>query len=106
MEKIVVIGAGPAGCSAAYHLHQQGHQVSILEKGAEVGGRTRTYRNKGFHLDTGAAFFTNFYPRVLKLLKTLGLKDKISPLKRINALAYQDQLANLYQTRTAECPEG
>lgn len=95
MERIAIIGAGPAGCSAAYHLHKQGHEVFLIEKGEHVGGRTRTYRNEGFHLDTGAAFFTNFYPRVLKLLKVLGLRKRISPLKRINALAKEGQLAEL-----------
>ena len=95
MKRIAVIGAGPAGCSAAYHLKKQGYEVTVLEKESHLGGRTRTYRHDGFNLDTGAAFFTNFYPRVLKLLKTLGLKDKISPLKRVNALADQGQLAEL-----------
>ena len=32
MSKIVVLGAGPAGCSAGYHLAKSGHQVTLLDK--------------------------------------------------------------------------
>jgi len=39
--KILVIGAGPAGLSAAYHLRQFGHQVEIREAGSEPGGMMR-----------------------------------------------------------------
>ncbi len=32
MSKIVVLGAGPAGCSAGYHLARSGHQVTLIDK--------------------------------------------------------------------------
>ena len=32
MSKIVVLGAGPAGCSAGYHLAKSGHQVTLIDK--------------------------------------------------------------------------
>lgn len=32
MSRIVVIGAGPAGCSAGYHLAKSGHQVMLIDK--------------------------------------------------------------------------
>jgi len=32
MSKIIVLGAGPAGCSAGYHLAKSGHQVTLLDK--------------------------------------------------------------------------
>ncbi|MBD2196833.1 MULTISPECIES: FAD-dependent oxidoreductase [Calothrix] len=34
MSKIAVVGAGPAGCSAAYHLARSGHEVTLLDKHA------------------------------------------------------------------------
>ena len=40
-HKILVIGAGPAGLSAAYHLRQFGHDVEIREAGPEPGGMMR-----------------------------------------------------------------
>jgi len=32
MAKIVIVGAGPAGCSAGYHLARSGHQVTLIDK--------------------------------------------------------------------------
>ena len=91
MENIAIIGAGPAGCSAAYHLRKQGHTVTIFEKDAIVGGRTQGYRSDGFTLDTGAAFLTNFYPRVIHLLKELELKSSMRALHRVTGLYHRGE---------------
>lgn len=40
-HKVLVVGAGPAGLSAAYHLRQFGHEVEIREAGSEAGGMMR-----------------------------------------------------------------
>ena len=41
-ERVAVVGSGPAGLSAAYHLARAGYPVSIFESGAELGGVLRT----------------------------------------------------------------
>jgi 2-oxoacid:acceptor oxidoreductase gamma subunit (pyruvate/2-ketoisovalerate family) len=41
-EKIAVIGSGPAGLSAVYHLARLGYQVTLYEADAEPGGLMRT----------------------------------------------------------------
>ena len=41
-KKVVVVGAGMSGLSAAYELAQVGHDVLILEMQQRVGGRVRT----------------------------------------------------------------
>ncbi|MFU8849128.1 MAG: FAD-dependent oxidoreductase [Opitutales bacterium] len=41
-KKIVIIGGGPAGITAAYKLVQLGHQVEIFEASGQVGGLSRT----------------------------------------------------------------
>ncbi len=41
-EAIAVIGSGPAGLSAAYHLARLGYKVTVYEKEAELGGLLRT----------------------------------------------------------------
>lgn len=44
-QKVLVLGAGVAGCSLAYFLRQKGYAVTLVEKDPFVGGlaRTRTY---------------------------------------------------------------
>lgn len=54
---VVIIGAGPAGLTAAYQLAKVGRQAVILEKSALVGGISRTERYKGYHIDIGGHRF-------------------------------------------------
>lgn len=41
-ERVAVVGSGPAGLSAAYHLAKLGYPVTIFESGTELGGVMRT----------------------------------------------------------------
>jgi NADPH-dependent glutamate synthase beta subunit-like oxidoreductase/Pyruvate/2-oxoacid:ferredoxin oxidoreductase delta subunit len=41
-EKVAIIGSGPAGLSAAYHLARLGYPVTLFEAGDELGGLMRT----------------------------------------------------------------
>ena len=63
-RKAVIVGAGPGGLAAALLLAKSGVQVTIVEKRAEVGGRTSTIERDGFKFDVGPTFF--LYPKVLK----------------------------------------
>jgi 2-oxoacid:acceptor oxidoreductase delta subunit (pyruvate/2-ketoisovalerate family) len=40
-KRVLVVGAGPSGLSAAYHLRRVGHQVTIIEAGPLAGGMMR-----------------------------------------------------------------
>jgi NADPH-dependent glutamate synthase beta subunit-like oxidoreductase len=40
-QKVLVVGAGPSGLSAAYHLARRGYQVTICERREEAGGLLR-----------------------------------------------------------------
>jgi NADPH-dependent glutamate synthase beta subunit-like oxidoreductase len=40
-KRVLVVGAGPAGLSAAYHLRRRGHDVEIHEAGDQAGGMMR-----------------------------------------------------------------
>jgi NADPH-dependent glutamate synthase beta subunit-like oxidoreductase len=40
-RSVLVVGAGPSGMSAAYHLRRMGHRVTVLEAGPRMGGMMR-----------------------------------------------------------------
>ena len=62
-DRIVVIGAGPAGLTAAYLLSKQGYAVTVLEGDNIVGGISRTAQYKGYRFDIGGhRFFTKIQP--------------------------------------------
>ena len=69
----VVIGAGPAGLTAARELVRRGKKPVVLEKGALVGGLARTESYRGFHFDLGGHRFFTKVPEVEALWRdTLG----------------------------------
>ncbi len=55
--KIIVIGAGVGGLSAAALLAKSGHQVTVLEKNAVPGGRARVWKKDGFAFDMGPSWY-------------------------------------------------
>ena len=60
---IVIIGAGPAGLTAAYMLHKRGVSSTILEADDVVGGISRTAMRDGWRFDIGGhRFFTKVKP--------------------------------------------
>jgi len=77
IRKVAVIGGGAAGCSAAWHLHQAEYEVRLVEKEPWLGGRTHTWRDNDLAINTGAGFFTNFYPLLWELLGETGLSQHI-----------------------------
>jgi protoporphyrinogen oxidase len=58
-DRFVVIGAGPAGLTAAWELAKRGYLPIVLEQCARVGGLARTESYRGFRFDLGGhRFFT------------------------------------------------
>ena len=56
-KKIVIIGSGFAGLSAACYLSAEGHDVTILEKNDQAGGRARIWQKDGFTFDMGPSWY-------------------------------------------------
>jgi phytoene desaturase len=56
--KIVVIGSGFGGLAAAIRLRAQGHDVAVLEKLPDPGGRGRVFEQDGFVFDAGPTIIT------------------------------------------------
>ena len=62
-EEVVVIGAGPAGLTAAYQLSKAGKRCTVLEGDSVVGGISRTVERDGWRFDIGGhRFFTKVQP--------------------------------------------
>ena len=61
--RVVVVGAGMAGLTAARVLTDQGHEVVVVDKARGAGGRMSTRREGDFHFDHGAQYFTARDPR-------------------------------------------
>jgi UDP-galactopyranose mutase len=66
--KTVIIGAGPTGLSAAYHL---GHDALLLEKSDMVGGWCRSIKDHGFTFDHAGHIMFSDDPYVLELYDLL-----------------------------------
>lgn len=84
MKKVIIIGAGPAGLTAAYELLKQSKQyeVVILEKSGEIGGISRTIQYQGNRMDIGGHRFFSKDERVMEWWQ------QILPLQ--GSLAYDD----------------
>ncbi len=64
---VVIIGAGPAGLTAAWELIRRGVKVTVLEKYHLVGGIARTEQYKGYFFDIGGHRFFTKVDQVNKL---------------------------------------
>ncbi|WP_168706542.1 phytoene desaturase family protein [Gordonia paraffinivorans] len=56
-KHVVVIGGGVAGLATAALLAHDGHDVEIVEKNDELGGRAGLWTNEGFRFDTGPSWW-------------------------------------------------
>ena len=91
MSKTVILGAGPAGLSAAYHL--KGESL-LIEKEDRVGGLARSKEIEGFVFDYAGHIFFTQDKYAFKLFKKL-LKDNINFRNR-DAWVYSKNIYTRY----------
>lgn len=84
MAKIVVIGAGVGGMTAAARLAKQGHEVSIYEASDRTGGKCRTEWIGDYAFDTGPSLLT--LPAIFKdfFIKTGPRFERVLNIQAVN----------------------
>jgi phytoene desaturase len=56
-KRVVVIGSGFAGLSAACYLAHKDYEVTVIEKNSQLGGRARIWHKEGFTFDMGPSWY-------------------------------------------------
>jgi protoporphyrinogen oxidase len=87
MSDYVVIGAGPAGLTAAYTLALRGLPATVLEQQSIVGGLARTESYQGFHFDMGGHRFFTKVPEVEQIWRDI-LGDDFIKRPRLSRIYY------------------
>jgi len=86
--KVVIIGAGPAGLTAAYQLCKAGVQNIVLEQDRVVGGISRTVRHNGYHFDVGGHRFFTKVKVVESLWREFLREDDFLKRNRLSRIYY------------------
>lgn len=86
---VAIIGAGPAGLTAAYLLTKRGYSVTVIEKDpVYVGGISRTVEHDGFRFDIGGHRFFSKSKEVVDLWNEI-LPDDFIERPRMSRIYYE-----------------
>ena len=78
MKHVVIIGGGISGLAAAYYAQQAGGvRVTLLERGARVGGKILSETVDGFVVEGGPDSFISQKPAGMELCRELGLSGEL-----------------------------
>jgi len=86
-SKHIVVGAGPAGLTAALTLAEAGENVHVLEASGDVGGIARTEQYKGYRFDIGGHRFFTKVGEVKKFWNRL-MGDDFITVRRLSRIFY------------------
>ncbi|HWL34792.1 MAG TPA: NAD(P)/FAD-dependent oxidoreductase [Frankiaceae bacterium] len=90
--RVVIIGAGPAGLTAAYQLVKDGVTPIVLEADDVVGGISRTVERDGWRFDIGGHRFFTKVPEVEALWHEILDEDAFLTRPRMSRIFYRGQL--------------
>ena len=95
VRRVVIVGGGVTGLTAAYRLLAAGHDasgrklaVTVLEERPRLGGNIVTERRDGFVIDGGPDSFVAVRPQAKALCNDLGLGDRLIPTTERNRRVY------------------
>ncbi|MGH9648067.1 MAG: protoporphyrinogen oxidase [Bryobacteraceae bacterium] len=86
--KVVVIGGGISGLSAAYDLANAGIAHTLIEKQPRVGGVIQTHQWDGCVMECGPDSFISAKPEAMKLIQELGLAGDVIGSKDEERVTY------------------
>lgn len=87
---IVIIGAGPAGLSAAYECIRQGEKPIVLDQADTVGGISRTETYNGYHFDIGGHRFFTKNKMIHQLWESIMGEDFLK-VRRLSRIYFNDR---------------
>jgi len=90
---VAIVGAGPAGLTAAYELVKEGIIPVVLEKGDKVGGIARTETYKGYRFDIGGHRFYTKVEAVQQLWQEV-LGNEFIKVPRLSRIFYRGKFFN------------
>lgn len=104
-KKVVVLGAGYAGLACAAELVLRGHEVTLLESRALLGGRAHSFvePKTGLTLDNGQHILMGCYHEMLALLRKLGVTDRLQTPPRLQ-VPFCSSRGNSVLSATAPAP--
>jgi protoporphyrinogen oxidase len=88
--RVVVVGGGPAGLTAAHELAREGVPPLVVERGERVGGIARTEVHEGYRFDIGGHRFFTKVPEVERLWHEV-LADDFLRVPRLSRIYYRER---------------
>src|SRR5262245_15009265 len=87
-RRVVVVGGGPAGLTAAWALMKAGVRALVLEKDTQFGGHARTVAHDGFLFDIGGHRFFTKMPEVERIWREV-LGERFRRVPRLSRILYR-----------------
>ena len=101
--EVVVIGAGPAGLTAAYELVKREVTPTVIEGDSMVGGISRTAEREGWRFDMGGHRFFTKVPEVEALWTELLGEEDFLLRPRMSRIYYRGKLFDRNRPGGVEC---
>src|SRR5260370_38386743 len=76
-QRVLIIGGGISGLSAAYYLNRAGIRPTLIEKAPQLGGVIQTTRQQGCVLEAGPDSFLAAKPAAMDLIREIGLEQEV-----------------------------